>query len=139
MSVYPNYTPSIPIERIKNSNILISNRLLELQPVKCANALNDLVGNRCYTSFDNRDPSQYTQPYPANCPINYDMYPGVSSPRSTSKIVYDMQSNTSNPVTNNKYICYKNCIENTKPAEITDVAYSVNTAGKQCIRKSFLS
>jgi hypothetical protein len=138
MNIQPNYTPSIPIERIKNSNILISNRLLELQPVKCANALNDLVGNRCYTSIDNRDPSEYTQPYPANCPINYDMYP-VSSGPSASKIVYDMQSNTSTPVTNNKYICYKNCIENTKAAEITDVAYSVNTNGKQCIRKSFLS
>ena len=138
MRVYPNSTPSAPIERIKNSNILISNRLLELEPVKCANSVNNLVGNRCYTPVENRDPSEYTQPYPANCPINYDMYP-VSSAPSSSVTVYDMQSNTATPVTNTKYICYKNCIENTKPAEIKDIAYSVNTNGKQCIRKSYIS
>jgi hypothetical protein len=139
MSVRPNYTPSAPIEKIKNSDILISNRLLELQPIKCANALNDLVGNRCYTSIANRDPGQYTQPYPANCPINYDMYPVSSAPSSSTINRYDMQSNTATPVNNNKYICYKNCIENTKGAEIRDVAYSANTNGKQCIRKSYLS
>jgi len=137
MKVYPNYTPSPPIEKIKNSNILITNRLLELKPVKCANSLNDLVGNRCYTPIGNRDPSEYTTPYPANCPINYDMFPISSAPSFTNR--YDMQSNTATPVNNNKYICYKNCPENTKPAEIKDVAYSVNTNGKQCIKKSFIS
>ena len=137
MKVYPNYTPSPQIENIKNSNILITNRLLELKPVKCANALNDLVGNRCYTPIGKRDPSEYTTPYPANCPINYDMFPTSSTPSFTN--IYDMQSNTAIPVNNNNYICYKNCPENTKPAEIKDVAYSVNTNGKQCIKKSFIS
>lgn len=137
MSVRFNITPSIQPEQIKNSNILISNRLLELKPVKCANALNDLVGNRCYTPIQNRDPGEYTIPYPANCPINYDMFPISNTPSFTNR--YDMQSNTATPVNNNKYTCYKNCIANTKAAEISDVAYSVNTNGKQCIKKSYLS
>jgi hypothetical protein len=137
MNIQPYITPSIPPEQIKNSNILISNRLLELKPVKCANSLDDLVGNRCYTPINNRDPSEYTQPYPANCPINYDMFPISNSPSSTINR-YDMQSNTATPVNNNKYNCYKNCIANTKPGNINEVSYSVNTNGKQCIKKSFL-
>ena len=136
MYVSPNQTPSIPTEEIKNSNILISNRLLELKQVTCANSLNDLVGNRCYTPVENRDPGQYTLPYPANCPINYTMYPLSNTPSTTP--MYDMESNTSTPVNNNSYICYKNCIDNTKPAEIKDVSYNVNINGKQCIKKSFL-
>ena len=137
MNIQPYKAPVIEPEQIKNSNILISNRLLELQPVKCANELNDLVGNRCYTPIENRDPGEYTTPYPANCPVNYDMFPILNTPSSINR--YDMQSNTATPVNNNKYICYKNCIANTKPGEIKDVAYSVNTKGKQCIKKSFLS
>jgi len=137
MSVRRNITPSVPPEQIKNSNILISNRLLELKPVKCSNELNDLVGNRCYTPIQNRDPGEYTTPYPANCPINYDMFPITNTPSFINR--YDMQSNTATPVNNNKYICYKNCIENTTPGEIKTVAYSVNTKGKQCVKKSFLS
>jgi len=138
-----NKTPSISfseakhVEQIKNTNILISNRLLELKPIKCANSLDNLVGNRCYTPIGNRDPSAYTTPYPANCPINYDMFPDSNAPSFTT--VYDMASNTATPVNNNKYTCYKNCPINTKPAEISDVSYSVNTNGKQCIKKSFLS
>ena len=128
-------TPSGP-EKIKNTNILISDRLLELKPVKCANSLDNLVGNRCYTPIENRDPSGYTLPYPANCPINYDMYP-TSSPSTT--LIYDMNSNSSIPVNNNNYICYKNCIENTKNANISDVTYKINKNGKQCIKKSFIS
>jgi len=130
-------TPSNSIEKIKNSDILISNRLLELEQVKCANGLDDLVGNRCYTPIQNRNPGSYTTPYPANCPINYNMYPTTNSPSFTP--VYDMESNTTKPVSNVKYICYKNCMDNSQGAEISDAAYSVNTKGKQCIKKSYLS
>jgi hypothetical protein len=137
MSVRFNITPSIPLEEIKNTNILISNRLLELKPVKCANGLSDLVGNRCYPPIGSRDPGEYALPYPANCPINYDMFPISNTPSTVN--VYDMQSNTATPVNNTKYTCYKNCIANTKAAEIKNVAYNVNTDGKQCIKKSFLS
>lgn len=124
-------------EKIKNTNILISNRLLELKPIKCANSLDNLVGNRCYTPITNRDPSGYTTPYSANCPINYTMYPTSNSPSTT--LVYDMESNQSIPVNNNSYTCYKNCIANTKSAEISDISYNVNINGKQCIKKSFIS
>jgi len=137
MNTNIRYTPSNSIEKIKNSNILISNRLLELEQVKCANSLDDLVGNRCYTPIQNRDPSAYTTPYPANCPINYNMYPTTYTPSFTQ--VYNMESNTSTPVNNTKYICYKNCMPNSQGAEISDASYSVNTKGKQCIKKSFLS
>jgi len=130
-------TPSNSIEKIKNSDILISNRLLELEQVKCANSLDNLVGNRCYTPIQNRDPGSYTTPYPANCPINYNMYPVTNTPSFIP--VYDMASNTSNPVSNVKYTCYKNCMDNSQGAEISDASYSVNTKGKQCIKKSYLS
>ena len=130
-----NNQPSEP-EKIKNSNILISDRLLELKPIKCANSLDNLVGNRCYTPLNNRDPSGYTTPYPSNCPINYTMYP-TSTPSST--LIYDMESNTSIPVNNGSYVCYKNCIENTKSANISDISYTMNRNGKQCIKKSFIS
>jgi hypothetical protein len=126
-----------PIVKIPNNNILISDRLLELKPVKCANALDDLIGNRCYTPLTNRDPSGYTTPYTANCPINYTMYPKLSTPSTT--LVYDMNSNSSIPVNNNKYICYKNCIDNTNSANISDITYNISRNGKQCIKKSFIS
>ena len=124
------------IEKIKNANILISDRLLELKNIKCANSLDNLVGNRCYTPIENRDPSGYTTPYPANCPINYVMYP-TTTPSST--IIYDMESNSDIQVNNNKYVCYKNCIENTKSANISNIDYTINRNGKQCIKKSFIS
>jgi hypothetical protein len=126
-----------PIIKISNNNILISDRTLEFKPVKCANSLDNLVGNRCYTPLNNRDPSGYTTPYPANCPINYTMYPVSSTPSTT--MLYDMNSNSSIPVNNNKYICYKNCISNTKSADISDISYNINKNGKQCIKKSFIS
>jgi hypothetical protein len=124
-------------EKIKNTNILISDRLLELNPVKCANSLDNLVGNRCYTPINNRDPSGYTTPYPASCPINYDMQITSTTPSTT--LIYDMDTNSSLPVNNNKYTCYKNCIENTKSANISDISYNININGKQCIKKSFIS
>ena len=135
-SVYMDNQPPEP-EKIKNTNILISDRLLELKPIKCANSLDNLVGNRCYTPLNNRDPSGYTTPYPANCPINYAMYPISNAPSTT--LIYDMESNSSIPVNNNNYTCYKNCVENTKGANISDVSYNVNINGKQCIKKSFIS
>jgi len=126
-----------PIVKIPNSNILISDRSSELKPVKCANSLDNLVGNRCYTPLNNRDVSGYTTPYPANCPINYTMYPTTAD--SKTKLVYDMNSKSSIPVNNNNYMCYKNCIDNTKSANISDISYNININGKQCIRKSFIS
>jgi len=125
------------LEKIKNTNILISDRLLELKPIKCANSLDNLVGNRCYTPLNNRDPSGYTVPYPSNCPINYTMYPTSNTPSTT--MIYDLESNESISVNNNNYSCYKNCIENTKSAKISDVTYNININGKQCIKKSFIS
>jgi len=124
-------------EKIKNTDILISNKLLELRDIKCANSLDNLVGNRCYNPITNRDASGYTNPYAANCPINYTMYPVLGSP-STAKL-YDIESNSILNVDNNKYVCYKNCIENTKSATISDVSYNFNINGKQCIQKSFIS
>ena len=129
---------NLPPEKIKNTNILISDRLLELKPIKCANSLDNLVGNRCYTPITSRDPSGYTVPYSANCPINYTMFPTNSSPSSTT-LIYDMDSNATIPVNNNNYTCYKNCIANTKSAEISDISYNININGKQCIKKSFIS
>jgi hypothetical protein len=124
-------------EKIKNTNILISDRLLELKPLKCANSLNDLIGNRCYTPPQNRDLSGYTVPYSASCPVNYTMY-NISNTPST-ELIYDMESNQAIPVNNNKYICYKNCIANTKSANISNIDYNININGKQCIKKSFIS
>ena len=124
-------------EKIKNTNILISNRLLELRDIKCANSLDNLVGNRCYTPITNRDASGYTNPYAANCPINYTMYPVTESPSTTQR--YDIESNAILNINNNKYVCYKNCIENTKGATISDISYNFNINGKQCIQKSFIS
>ena len=124
-------------EKIKNTNILVSDRLLELTPVKCANSLDNLVGNRCYTPINNRDPSGYTTPYPTSCPINYEMHSTSTTPSTT--LIYDMDTNSSVSVNNNKYTCYKNCIENTKSADISDISYNININGKQCIKKSFIS
>jgi len=124
-------------EKIPNSRILISDRLLELRDIKCGNSLDNLVGNRCYTPVGNRDPSGYTTPYAANCPINYTMFDISKTPSTTS--IYDMNTNSILPVNNNSYTCYKNCIANTKSANFSKLSYNVNINGKQCIKKSFIS
>ena len=125
------------MEKIKNTNILISDRTFELKDIKCANSLDNLVGNRCYTPVTKRDASGYTNPYPANCPINYNMYQVNGSPSTTQ--IYDIESNSQLTVDNNSYVCYKNCIQNTKGATISDINYNINKNGKQCIKKSFIS
>jgi hypothetical protein len=130
------YQPQV-LEKIPNKNILISDRLMELKPIKCANSLDNLIGNNCYTPPQNRDPSGYVTPYGANCPINYKMY-NVSDSKNT-KLIYDMNLDQTIPVNNNSYVCYKNCIENTKSTNITGVNYNFNKNGKQCIKKSFIS
>jgi len=55
-------------------------------------------------------------PYAAQCPIRYNMYQ-----------------------VNNEYKCYKDCSDNTKSGEITNVDYKINRSGKQCIKKSFVN
>ncbi len=93
---------------INNSDVLILDRSKELKPVKCGNRNDKLTGNRCQNGDQD--------PYPAQCPINYEMN-----------------------LHQNKHTCFKNCIPDTDNGNVKNIHYNINLQGKQCLKKSFIS